>query len=208
MSIPRARMRATSAVESVFRVRRFPLILLGLCLAIGCSDSPIQGTYAVSLLIDQASAPIDATLIIWSTYLEGRSHFANPGAARDEAVGDPNSCLIIPSNDLRDDTPRSVTYFQSRIRSGELVVPMTIFETSEQRIEITKVKFFANAVGGDIAFHSDSDSGSGSGNTERVGRIVGDRQGGPDATRCNQALAKFNSAMEELLRAARDDPER
>ena len=199
MSTLCAQIRATSPIKGALCVHPSRFALLGLLLVTGCFDSAIQGTYEVTLMIDRTSAPIVATMIVTNSYLEGRSRLASPGAARDDAAGEPNSCLIIPSNDASDDTPRSVTYFQSRIRSGEFVVPTTIFETSEETIDITKVKFFANAVGGDIIFHSESG--------ERAGRIVGDRQADPDATRCSQALSKFNTAMEELLRAAREGQE-
>lgn len=112
----------------------------------------------------------------------------------DDVVGAPNSCLILPSVDTRDPAPRSVTFFETRVRGDEFRVPVTVFETSGERMEITKLSFFAGAVGGDVLLTGEDG--------ERTGRIVGDRVAGPDARRCKEALAAFYARIDRLIQEA------
>lgn len=112
----------------------------------------------------------------------------------DDAIGATNSCLILPSADARDKAPRSVTFFEARVRGDEFLVPVTVFETSGERMEITKLSFFAGAIGGEVLLTGEDGA--------RAGRIVGDRVAGPDAGRCREALLAFYARIDRLIQEA------
>lgn len=161
---------------------------------LACSQQDIPGTYEVQLLVEGASAPIEATMILTTTYFDASRRGYDAVPDRDESSGEPNSCLILPSIDPSDPTPRSVSVFETRIRGGEFLVPVTIFDTGEQRMEITELSFFAGAAGGEIAFYDEQEM--------RAGRIIGSRIGGPDGMRCSAELAKFHAKIDQLLESS------
>jgi len=177
-----------------------PTALLA-CLLVGsaslaCSQSDIRGTYRVEILIEQARAPIDAILVLTSTHLDIESlpHEArgSAGEGSGDYQADPNSCLILPAQDPNDDAPRSVTFFEARIRAGEALVPFSIFENREQRMEVTKLQLFANALGGEITFHEPEG--------KRPGHLIGDRLDGPAGEHCIDAMGKFYARIQELAK--------
>ena len=171
-----------------------------------CSDTDMRGHYQVEILIDQARSPIDAILLLTSTHLDTDSlpiEVRNGiGSASESAIdyaedqADPNSCLILPSRDPNDATPRSVTFFEARFQNGDVVVPFSIFETQDQRMEVVKLKFFANALGGDIVFHEPDG--------ERAGRLIGDRTGAPSGQPCIDAMQLFHDRIQQLMKAELD----
>jgi len=183
------------------------------CLLIGlvstaCSQSDLRGTYRVEILIEKARAPIDAILVLTSTRLDieslsfeardairsgGRREGGSGGVDYQEDQADPNSCLILPSEDPEDAAPRSVTFFEARIRAGDVVVPFSIFETRERRMVVTKLQFFANTLGGEILFYEPDG--------ERPGRLIGDRRGGPTGGQCIEAMNAFHARIQVLIRA-------
>lgn len=162
---------------------------------LACSQQDIPGTYEVEILVEGARGPIEATMILTTSYFDMPSRGYDATPDWDDTSGEPNSCLILPSPDPSDPIPRSVTVFETRIRGGEFQVPVTIFDTGEQRIEITELSFFAGAAGGEIAFYDEQRASE--------GRIVGSRVGGPDGMRCAAELAKFQARIEELLESSR-----
>jgi hypothetical protein len=178
-------------------VRLVTCLLVGLaCTA--CSESDIRGAYRVEILIEQARAPIEAILVLTSTHLdieslpqEARGGIAQESGDSQDYQADPNSCLILPSNDPRDDAPRSVTFFEARVQGGEANLPFSIFETDEQRMEVVKLQFFANALGGEIIFYEPDG--------ERPGRLIGDRLGDPSAHQCVEAMEKFLARITEIV---------
>ena len=162
-----------------------------------CGEGDLRGTYRVKIEIEHARAPIDATLVLTSTPLEtdslppeARHGFGAGLNAADDYFGAPNSCLILPSIDSGTNAPRSVTFFETRLRAGEAIVPFSIFETGEQRMEIIQLHFFANALGGDIIFY-EADG-------ERPGRLIGDRLDGPTGRRCVEEMQRFHAHILEL----------
>jgi len=173
---------------------KIALCLIAAIVGLGCSQQDIPGTYEVELLIQGARAPIEATMILTTTYLDTSSRGYDAMPDRDETSGEPNSCLILPSTDPNDETARSVSVFETRIRGGDFLVPVTIFDTGEQRMEITELSFFAGAAGGKLAFYDEQGM--------REGRIVGTRIGGPDAMRCSAELAKFHAKIDQLLESS------
>ncbi len=174
-------------------------LLVGL-LSVACNDGDLRGTYRVEIDLDRSRAPIDAILVLTSTQLDTDSlpYEARHGYSEDSSTdGDyaenqagPNSCLILPSGDPDDDAPRSVSFFETRIRGGEAIVPFSIFKTQDQRMEVVDLQFFANALGGEISFH-EADG-------ERSGRLIGDRLSGPRGSQCIEAMRKFHARIEEL----------
>ena len=163
-------------------------------LALACSQQDIPGTYEVELLIEGARAPIEATMILTTTAFETSRRDYDAMPDRDDTSGEPNSCLILPSTDPSDPTPRSVSIFETRIRGGDFLAPVTIFDTGEQRMEITELSFFAGAAGGELSFHDEQGT--------REGRIIGTRIGGPDGMRCAAELAKFHAKIDQLLESS------
>ena len=178
-------------IERMIERTRLAFALLAATVGVACSQQDIPGTYDVELLIDGARAPLEATMILTTTPIETSGRGYDAILDRDETSGEPNSCLILPSTDPSDATPRSVSVFESRVRGGEFRVPVTIFDTGEQRMEITELSFFAGAAGGELAFHDEQGA--------REGRIVGTRVGGPDGMRCSAELAKFHAKIDQLL---------
>jgi hypothetical protein len=192
-----------SSARRVFR-RTSVLVCAFIQLAsTACSDTDVRGHYEVEILIEQARAPIAAILLLTSTHLdtdslpiearEGIGEGNGSGGDYQEDQADPNSCLILPSNDPSDATPRSVTFFEARFRDGEVVVPFSIFEAQEQRMEVVKLQFFANALGGDIVFHEPDG--------ERPGRLIGDRLGEAVGQQCIAAMHLFYARIQQLIQA-------
>jgi hypothetical protein len=170
---------------------KLALCLIAAIAGLACSQQDIPGTYEVELMIEGARAPTEATMILTTTYFEPSSRAYDAMPDRDETSGEPNSCLILPSLDPNDQTARGVSVFETRIQGGEFLVPVTIFDTGEQRMEITELSFFAGAAGGKLAFYDEQG--------RREGQIVGSRVGGPDGMRCGAELAKFHARIDQLL---------
>jgi hypothetical protein len=191
-----------------FKVSWRPGLLACLLIGLGstaCGQSDLRGTYRVEILIEKARAPIDAILVLTSTHLdieslsfEARDAIGSGGGGGSGGVddqeqqADPNSCLILPSTDPEDTAPRSVTFFEVRVRGGDAVVPFSIFETHEQRMVVTKLQLFANALGGEILFYEPDG--------ERPGRLTGDRLGGPTGGQCIEAMKAFHARIQELIK--------
>jgi len=194
--------RASKSQRSSRRTRSLAIAFMMLALA-GCSETDLRGRYQVEIMIEQARAPIDAILILNSSPLETDSLplEARLGVGTTDSTGEdyrddqaaPNSCLIIPSDDPNDATPRIVTFFETRFRGKEAIVPFSIFDTPDQRIEVVKVQFFANALGGDVVFHeADGD---------RPGRLFGDRLGKPVGQQCVDAMGIYYARIQQLIEA-------
>lgn len=181
----------------------FARAVLLACMLIGlastaCGKNDIRGTYRIEILIEDARAPIEAILILTSNHLDVESlprdsrNAIGMGSGSDyhDDRTDPNSCFILPSTDKSDDTPRSVTLFEIHLSDGKPIVPFAIFEAREQRMDIVKLQFFANALGGEVVFYEPD--------AERSGRLIGDRLDGPAGQQCIDAMSRFHSRIEAL----------
>ena len=178
------------------------LVLMLLLVLGGCQAGDVRGEYDVTILLDGGAVPIEGTLVLGASALElegvPSDLMVRPGsndsagtdeyADQDDFAGTVNSCLAVAARERGDARPRSLRFFDVRIRGNEILVPFSLFEGGDQRIDVTKLQFVANTLGGDVVFHE--------GDVELEGRIFGDRQGPADAEQCLVALTGY----EELLR--------
>ena len=159
----------------------------------------VRGTYDVELRVREIGVPIHGTLVLGSRSLEVSDPIwivrnTRPGgdlSDEDDLLLDANSCLILESP--RSPTPVSVMFFESRSRADGLEVPFGFFDNGQERIEVTKLKLFADALSGDLVYTDANGSGE--------GRLYGDRTGDADGDTCVLALASFVEAIAAEARA-------
>jgi len=174
---------------------------------IGCQAGDVRGEYEVTILLDGAAAAIEGTLVLGASALElegvPTDLIIRPSASAPDGYSDPdqddfagtvNSCLAVVARDPRDTRPRSLRFFDVRVRGSEILVPFSLFEGGDQRIEVIKLRFVANTLGGDVVFHE--------GDVELEGRIYGDRLGPADAERCLTSLAGYEERLLESIQQA------
>lgn len=172
--------------------------LLTICCTLalaGCSPQEIRGSYDVQIEIAGIAAPLDGALILIAGVLDA------PPLAEDERAMlsdwfasdtlDADSCFILDSPSTAEDATNIVRVFETRLRGAEIVLPIEIYRTPSQRIEIVDLKFFANTIGGEIVLHD--------GKQQREGRLSGIRSGPPSAQQCLLALESFRSDLRASL---------
>ena len=180
-------------------MKQFGLLLIAaVAFGLGCGRGEIKGTYDVELEIAGAARPLQGTLILSTQPLDIPSL-----AEEDESIdsnwfgGDAmsaNSCFILaPSGSPRASgavDPGVVRVFEARIQPDGVLTPIEILNASDLRIEIVKLQFFSNAVGGELDVHMAQGV--------RPGRIHGTRRGEANSQRCTQALESFRGFLREL----------
>lgn len=166
------------------------LATLGAC----TNDSDLRGTYDVELRVQRIGVPIRGTLVLGSRALDVNDPIwivpnkrgGGPIDDEDDLLLDPNSCFVLTS--ARSETPHAVMLFE--IRSGDegIELPFGLFDSGNERIEVTELKLFADALSGDLVYAEANGTGE--------GRLYGDRTGGPDGDACVRSLARFVEALE------------
>ena len=175
--------------------------LTGLLALMGaCGGGDIRGSYDVEIRVEGSRVPIRGTLVLSSTPLD-----LEPGASTlvvipDSQIGEEdfegssataNSCLSYASTDPRDDRPRSVSLFDVRFRDNRTLGSFPILASSDYVLSVEELRFFANAIGGDVALREPEG--------ERAGRIVGDRIGTASAQLCYDEIARFEERLGKSL---------
>lgn len=157
----------------------------------GCSPSEVRGTYDVEIEIRGIPTTLKGKLILAAEFLDIPPLADFERAQLGEWFGsdtiNANSCFILESPSNSEDTSTLVQVFETRLRGNEIVLPIEIFRTPTQRIEIVDLKFFANATGGEVVLY-DRDR-------QREGRIGGVRTGAPSAQRCQEGLEAFRADL-------------
>ena len=161
----------------------------------GCTQTEIRGTYDVEIEFVGVTDPIEGTLIFSARSLDV------PSLSEEErnSAGDwfesdtinANSCFVLHTGSDAEQTPQNVRVFDARIRGSELTLPIEIYRTPVQHIEIVRLQFFANTMGGEVVFH---DRGQ-----QRPGRIHGVRSGSPTPQRCLDDLGAFRANLTRSL---------
>jgi len=176
--------------------------VLALALAFGCGRGEIKGTYEVELQILGAARPLHGTLILSTMPLD------IPTLSEDDASIDSNwfggdvlsanSCFILSTRPSRRGEatrdPSIVRVFEARIEPTGVRVPIEILNASDLRIVITKLQFFANALGGELEVETNEGLG--------VGRIHGARVEAASQQRCIEALAEFRTLLRSFSEGA------
>ena len=161
----------------------------------GCMQSEIQGTYDVEIEIERVRAPIAGTLVVSTAILDlpppTQEDRASLGEWLEGDTIDANSCFVLHAGPGSEEIPQNVRIFDARIRGSEVEMPIEIYRTPVQRIEIVSLEFFANAIGGDLVLH---DRGE-----QRPGRIHGIRSGSPTPQRCLDDLVTFRANLRNTL---------
>lgn len=161
---------------------------------VGCSQSEIKGTYDVEIDVAGALSPIHGQLILSTRSLDIPSLTDEERAVSSDwfesDMNDANSCFILEGVDP---TLKNVRVFMARIHEGHVTLPLEIYTTPIQRIEIVRLQFFANAIGGDVILR---DQGQ-----QRPGRITGLRAGSPDSEKCQEDFESFRTMLRTTLGA-------
>ncbi len=180
---------------SLDRIARALVSLLLLATVSACTNATdVRGTYDVELRVREIGVPIHGTLVLGARSLDVSDptwivrNKLGGGAIDDEddLLLDANSCLVLTST--RSDAPRVVMLFEVRSRSDGIELPFGIFDSGKERIEVTQLRLFANALSGDLVYTDANGTGE--------GRLYGDRKGEPDADACLLAHAAFVEAIE------------
>lgn len=172
-----------------------PVSLLLLAILGACTDdSDLRGTYDVELRVPRIGVPIRGMLVLGSRELDVNDliwivpNKRGGGAIDDEddLLLDPNSCLVLTS--ARSETPHAVMLFEIRSGAEGIELPFGLFDSGKERIEVTDLKLFADALSGDLVYTDANGTGE--------GRLYGDRTGAPDGDACVRSLARFVEALE------------
>lgn len=167
----------------------------------GCMQSETRGTYRVEIEIAGVAAPIEGTLILSTSALDvpppTDADRASLGEWFEHDTIDANSCFILHTGTGEKAIPRNVRVFEAQIRTDEVELPLEIYRTPLQRIEIIGLEFFANAIGGDVVLHDQGE--------QRPGRIYGSRSGAPTRQRCLDDLETFRTSLRDSLADQEDD---
>lgn len=161
----------------------------------GCRQSEVRGTYDVEIDIARAVAAIEGTLILSSGTLDVPSP-----TEEERAIGhhwfeadtiDANSCFVLYGDSTDEQAPQSVRIFDARLRGNELSLPLEIYRSPAQSIEVVSLQFFADTIGGEVILH---DRGR-----QLAGRIHGVRSGSPDPQKCLDDLEAFRAMLRNPL---------
>lgn len=192
---PERRNRGMTSASRGGAPRVGPVCLLLLAILGACTnDSDLRGTYDVELRVQRIGVPIRGTLVLGSRSLEMNDpiwivpNTRGGGAIDDEddLLLDPNSCLVLTS--ARSETPHAVMLFEIRSGAEGIELPFGLFDSGKERIEVTDLKLFADALSGDLVYTDANGNGE--------GRLYGDRKGDPDGDACIRSLARFVEALE------------
>jgi hypothetical protein len=165
-------------------------------LLLGCRQSEIRGTYDVEIEIARAVAGIEGTLVLSAGVLDvpalTNEERADGGSDWFESdTIDANSCFVLHGGSTAEQTPQSVRIFEARLRGSEIVLPIEIYRSPVQSIEIVSLQFFADTIGGDVVLHD--------GGRELTGQIHGVRSGAPSAQKCLDELELFRAMLREPI---------
>ncbi len=183
------------------------LLLVLLANLTACSgQSDVRGTYEVELRVPKIGVPLEGTLVLGARSLEvGDGAWIVPNTRgggeiddEDDLLLDVNSCLVLMS--ARTGAAHSVMLFESRARTDGIDLPFGFFDSGKERIEVTDVSLFANALSGDLVFADEDGIGR--------GKLYGDRIGDADGDYCTLAHAKFLEAIEVEARREVEGEER
>ena len=175
------------------------LLLVLLATLTACSgQSDVRGTYEVELRVPKIGVPLNGTLVLGARSLEiGDGAWIVPNARgggeiedEDDLLLEVNSCLVLMS--ARTGAAHSVMLFEVRARPDGIELPFGFFDSGKERIEVTDVSLFANALSGDLVFADEDGIGR--------GKLYGDRTGDPDGDYCTLAHARFLEAIEAEAR--------
>ena len=171
--------------------------LTGLLALLGaCGGGDIRGNYDVEIRVEGSRGPIRGTLVLSNSPLDLEPAVAtlvvSPDSQREEegfGGSEPtaNSCLSYASTDPKDDRPRNVSLFHVRFRGNQTLGDFPILASNDYVLRVKELRFFANAIGGDVALQEPDG--------ERAGRIVGDRVGGASAQLCYDEIARFEQRL-------------
>lgn len=161
----------------------------------GCRQSEIRGTYDVEIDIAESVAGIEGTLILSAGILDVPSltdeERATGGDWLESDTINSNSCFILYGSSDVEQPPQSVRIFDARLRGSEVVLPIEIYRSPVQSIEIVSLQFFADTIGGDVVLH---DRGR-----RLAGRIHGVRSGSPSPQKCLDDLEVFRAMLRSPL---------
>lgn len=167
----------------------------GLMLLQGCTRADVRGTYDVEIEIIRSAGPIEGTLILSTGILDVPSLTQEDRSAASDWLesdtNDANSCFVLHAGSGAERTPQNVRVFDARIRGNEVALPIEIYRTPVQSLEIVSLQFFANTMGGDVVFH---DRGQ-----QHPGRIHGVRSGSARPQRCLDDLEIFRANLAHSL---------
>jgi hypothetical protein len=172
--------------------------LLAVAVIAGCSQGDARGTYDVEIEVAGLQAPLAGILVLSTAPLDIPS--GDGGTSDREWLGsdptDANSCLILYSSASASTapesvpTPESVHVFSLWMGPRNVELPIEIALSPVHRIEITKLQFFANAIGGDLVLRDQEH--------ERPGRIHGLRSGPPYGEQCVDELEAYKNRIRGL----------
>jgi hypothetical protein len=165
-------------------------------IGLACGQAPIKGTYEIELQVAGASRPLTGTLILSTLPLELPSFAGEEVPTDAEWFGgeghSANSCFIlkptqasIPAGAAEPDVVR---VFESQILSDGVRTPIEILHATDLKIEIAQLRFFGNALGGELEVHLEQGV--------RPGRIVGTRTGDPKPQLCVEKLVEFRAYLQ------------
>ncbi|HIF94703.1 MAG TPA: hypothetical protein EYQ60_16505 [Myxococcales bacterium] len=158
----------------------------------GCSPSEIRGTYDVEIQIAGSPTILDGTLVLGSEFLDippldNQERLAFGDWLISDSV-DKNSCFILAPISGNKDEPNIVQVFEIHLQGDAISLPIEIVRMPPLRIQIVRLQFFANAMGGELIVHL-SDQ-------KREGRISGVRSDLPSAQRCLDEFETFREMLE------------
>jgi hypothetical protein len=191
---PGARTRRRRRRSGRHRGPVFVAVVLGL-IAAACSSSEIPGTYEVEVELLGMRGPLHGVLVLSRGILDVPA----PSEADRELLGewldddaiDANSCFILYGNGGAKSTPRNVELIDARFRDDGVRVPFDVYRTPSQRLEVTRLEFFASALGGEVVLHDQGQT--------REGRIHGRRTASPEQHRCIEALSAVRAELRDTL---------
>lgn len=164
-------------------------------LMLGCGQADVRGTYEVEIELLRSAAPIAGTLILSTGILDVPAITAED--QKNEAFGfesdsiDANSCFVLEGISDTESAPQNVRVFNAQIGGNHVALPLEIYRTPLQHLEIVRLQFFADTIGGDVILH---DRGQ-----RLPGRIHGVRLGTANPEKCLEDLATFRAMLRSTL---------
>ena len=160
-------------------------------IALGCGQTDVRGTYDVEIEILRAAGPIAGTLILSTGHLDVPAMTADDRKEAGDWIEsdtiDANSCFVIEGGSGDEKTPQSVRVFDAQIGGKGVELPIEIYRTSLQNLEIVRLQFFANTIGGDVIL---TDRGQ-----QLPGRLHGVRLDSAKPEKCLEDLETFRTLL-------------
>jgi hypothetical protein len=181
---------------------KFFALLLAIVALFGlaCGRGEIKGTYEIELRIAGAGQPLKGMLMLSTQPLDIPSLSEEDGSIDAEWFGgdalSANSCFILSPQHSSggaangNGSPGVVRVFEARIEPNGIRTPIIILRASDLQVEIVKLQFFANALGGELNVQMDQEV--------RPGRIQGARVGPASSQTCVEGLAAFREFLRNL----------